>query len=201
MSGRTAPLPAEAPLPGSEYAYLLGIYLGDGYLFKHPRAWRLHVYQDAAYPGIIDEIAGAIRAVAPGRKVSVYLRDGGSVDIGAYSKTWPALFPQHGRGRKHERLIVLADWQKPIVDEHARAFIRGLIHSDGCRVVARQRSRRGHYEYPRYLFPNRSEDIKGVLGEQLDRLGIAWNRPNDKEIQVSRRDAVAALDEFVGPKA
>lgn len=200
VSGKTPPLKEAPPLPHVEYAYLLGIYLGDGYLFKHPRTWRLHVYQDAAYPGIIEEISNAIRMVAPGRRVNVYKRDSRCVDISAYFSRWFELFPQHGPGRKHERRIILADWQKPIVDGCARAFVRGLIQSDGCRIIARQRGRDRYYEYPRYLFANRSEDIKALFCVQLDRLGISWNRPNDWEIQISRREAVRALDEFVGPK-
>ena len=50
---------------------------------------------------------------------------------------WPCLFPQHGPGRKHERRIVLASWQQEIVEAKGEAFLRGTIHSDGCRTVNR----------------------------------------------------------------
>ena len=49
-------------------------------------------------------------------------------------KHWPCLFPQHGPGRKHERPIVLEDWQRTIVEAHPGPFLRGLFHSDGCRA-------------------------------------------------------------------
>jgi hypothetical protein len=52
----------------------------------------------------------------------------------------------------------------------------------------------------RYGFSNRSNDIKAIFCEHLDLLGIAWTRPNDKDIAVATRAGVAALDEFVGPK-
>jgi hypothetical protein len=52
----------------------------------------------------------------------------------------------------------------------------------------------------RYSFSNRSEDIKGILCEHLDLLGIAWRRAGDQNISIARREAVAALDAFVGPK-
>ncbi|MGI8537601.1 MAG: hypothetical protein ACR2K2_14215 [Mycobacteriales bacterium] len=56
------------------------------------------------------------------------------------------------------------------------------------------------YRYPRYEFTNKSDDIRGICGEALDLLGIAW-RPNGPwRISVARRAAVAALDEHVGPK-
>ena len=67
---------------------------------------------------------------------------------------WPEAFPQHGPGRKHERPIVLEDWQQAIVDEHPWAFLRGLIHSDGCRTTNRFKTklpsgRVAEYSYPR----------------------------------------------------
>jgi hypothetical protein len=71
-------------------------------------------------------------------------------------KHWPCLFPQHGPGRKHERPILLEDWQREIVERHPGDFLRGLFHSDGCRtrnwatrVVAGERRR---YDYPRWEF-------------------------------------------------
>jgi hypothetical protein len=64
------------------------------------------------------------------------------------------------------------------------------------------RLRRGRaYRYARYSFSNRSDDIKAILCEHLDLLGIRWTRPNDKDIAVARRKDVARLDEFVGRKA
>ena len=39
-----------------QYAYLLGLYLGDGCLLKHPRGvYRLHIFLDSAYPMIAAE--------------------------------------------------------------------------------------------------------------------------------------------------
>ncbi len=43
-----------------EYVYLLGLYLGDGCLSSHPRGvYRLRIFLDAKYPGIITRAAGA----------------------------------------------------------------------------------------------------------------------------------------------
>ena len=56
------------------------------------------------------------------------------------------------------------------------------------------------YEYPRYLFSNESADILRLCGEALDRLGVAWRYSRRNSISVARREAVARLDEFVGPK-
>jgi hypothetical protein len=56
------------------------------------------------------------------------------------------------------------------------------------------------YEYPRYLFVNRSADIRRLRGEALGRLGVAWRFSKPATISVARREAVARRDEFVGPK-
>ena len=56
------------------------------------------------------------------------------------------------------------------------------------------------YAYPRYFFSNESRDILAIMGNALDRVGVAWryNRPNS--ISIARRAAVAAMDQHVGPK-
>jgi hypothetical protein len=114
------------------------------------------------------------------------------------------LFPQHGPGRKHQRKIELDEWQDVIVEKFPGDFARGLFHSDGWRGVNRVRRRLASsirsYEYPRYLFGNESGDILRLCGETLDRLGVAWRFSRRNAISVARREAVARLDEFVGPK-
>ena len=126
------------------------------------------------------------------------------VNVEACSRHWLHLFPQHGKGRKHERAIVLEPWQQKLVDADPRPMVRGLLHSDGCRVTNWTEKRVGEtvkrYEYPRYLFSNRSDDIRAIFTDALDRLGIAWRRNGPWSVSVARRDAVAALDTFVGPK-
>jgi hypothetical protein len=185
-------------LPGAAYSYLLGLYLGDGFIAHGPRAASLQIFFDARYPGIIGEAVRAIRAVRPHNRVWVARRvPTQCVLVQAWSTHWPQLFPQHGPGPKHERLIKLVSWQRAVSLAHPRELIRGLIHSDGSRFLNRVGTR---YAYPRYEFSNRSEDIKAILCEHLDLLGIAWRRRGPYAISVARREAVAALDAFVGPK-
>ena len=56
------------------------------------------------------------------------------------------------------------------------------------------------YEYPRYFFTNRSLDILALCCAALDHLDIAYRRPHWDQVSVARREAVAALDAWVGPK-
>src|SRR4051812_24986651 len=128
-----------------------------------------------------------------------------AVTVQSFGKAWPDAFPQHGPGPKHKRPIVLADWQREIVDRHPREFLRGLIHSDGCRTTNRFKTklpsgRIAEYAYARYFFSNLSPDIRALFCEYCDRLGIRWTQSNHRNISVSHRESVAKLDEFVGPK-
>lgn len=184
-------------LPGEKYAYLLGAYLGDGHLARRPRGvWRLRISTDAAYPGIIEECRLAMEAIMIGQRAHTLSPSPRCVVISMYSKHWVCLFPQRRPGRKHERPINLQPWQQRLVRRDAKSFVRGLIHSDGCRVIANDRGLR----CARYYFSNRSEDIKGLFCDALDSLGIHWTRPNDRQIAIYRREAVTRLDQFIGPK-
>ncbi len=56
------------------------------------------------------------------------------------------------------------------------------------------------YVYPRYLFSNRSADIRQIFCDACDRLGIEWRVMTKYNISIARRDSIATMDEFVGPK-
>jgi hypothetical protein len=135
----------------------------------------------------------------PGRTVNIRKKRGQEmVIIASYSKHWPCLFPQHGAGMKHTRKLALEPWQESIVQHHAEAFLRGLIHSDGCRVLNRVQKRK--YVYPRYNFTNRSNDIHRLFADACDQLGVHWRWMNPYTISIARRESVALMDTFVGPK-
>ena len=95
---------------------------------------------------------------------------------------------------------MLENWQRVIVDRHPKSLLRGLIHSDGWRGANRVTVRGRTYEYPRYQFSNVSDDIRRIFCDACDVLGIEWRRMNAKNISVAKRNSVAALDEFIGPK-
>jgi hypothetical protein len=198
--GRSGPLPL-IELPARRYAYLLGLYLGDGYLARSGRTFQLRVFLDAAYPRVAREAADAMSAVTPSHSVAIDQRHPDRcLSVKCHWRWWPALIPQHGPGRKHLRRIALKDWQREITHDHPKQLIRGLLHSDGSRYVAVQRRHGREYRYVRYGFTNLSEDIKAIFCHHLDLLGIQWTRASSKNIAIARRSAVAKLDEFVGPK-
>ncbi|RKT18495.1 hypothetical protein BX285_2918 [Streptomyces sp. 1114.5] len=173
------------------YSYLLGLYLGDGHI-SHPKQHRtasLFIPCDDNWPGIMDAAETAMRQVFP-TLTPCRVRRPGAHNIKVYSKHLTCYFPQHGPGKKHERL-------------------RGLIHSDGCRITNWATRTVGgvtkRYEYPRYFFTNTSTDIIGLFTATLDAVGVRWKasipRPTGQvNISVARKDSVALMDAHIGPK-
>ncbi len=202
----TFSLPADwRPINLERYAYLLGIYLGDGHISRHRRTFLLSIYLDLAHPNTVEEVAEAMAEILS-TPVNRWVRPGTKcVRLSSTSPNWTQVFPQHGAGPKHKRRIELVAWQREIVDAHPKAFLRGLIHSDGCRCIneftVQLKDGLKGYAYPRYFFSNLSEDIRTLFCEQCDRLGIRWSMSNARNVSVSHRDSVALLDSFVGPKS
>lgn len=189
---------------GPSYLHLLGLYLGDGTISAHRRdVYRLRIFLDQKYPLIVDECAHSMRAVLSTGKVHRLLTPSHCYSVSAYSRGWPCLFPQHGPGSKHTRPIHLASWQQGLAETWPEQLLRGMIQSDGCRVV---NSGRSGWRQPRYAFSNVSTDITSIFCSACDCLGLRWTAsfPSRESaavsIYVSRKADVARLDEFIGPK-
>ncbi|MER5912272.1 transcriptional regulator [Streptomyces sp. NPDC001982] len=199
---------AEPPADQASYSYLLGLYLGDGCISPGMKTgYFLRIACADAWPGLIEAAAAAVEAVNPSGK-AYRVQAVGCISVVGYSRHWPCFFPQHGPGKKHERRITLEPWQQEIVDTYPWEFIRGLIHSDGCRItnwatrmVGGERKR---YEYPRYFFTNVSDDIRRLYTDTLDKLGVQWTQctrnGNAFNISVARKASTTIMDTHVGPK-
>ncbi|MGW7029016.1 helix-turn-helix domain-containing protein [Streptomyces xanthophaeus] len=194
-----------SPLDTEAYSYLLGLYLGDGHISRYSghRVPNLMITRDDHWPGLMDATEQAMQRVFPFNQVC-RVRKTGCHNVKVYSKHLPCLFPQHGPGRKHERRIALEDWQQEIVDAHPWEFIRGLIHSDGCRVTNWTVRNGKRYEYPRYFFTNKSDDIRKLCTDTLAKVGVEWTilaRGSDPfNVSIARRASVVLMDAHVGAK-
>lgn len=190
---------------GASYCYLLGAYLGDGTVNVQKGVW-LQIVNDRRYSGISGGILAAMATTFPGRPPRVHPSSCGESDVLCISHpAIPQAFPQHGPGRKHLRPITLVDWQLALTHAHPGSLLRGLIHSDGCRVVNRFRTklpsgRVAEYSYVRYFFTNLSSDIRRIFVEHAGLLGVRVTQSNHRNLTVSRRDSVAILERIVGPK-
>jgi hypothetical protein len=162
-----------------------------------PGPTRLRITCDTQYPAIIARCREAIYMLTTKQRAAITHRSDGCVDVSKCANHWPCLFPQHGPGKKHTRRIALEPWQQALVDKATEEFVCGLIHSDGCRVVANDRG----VTSIRYHFSNRSEDVIGLFTAALDRLDIPWTRSDGHTVSIYRKAATARMDEFIGPKA
>jgi hypothetical protein len=161
--------------------------------------YRLRVTLDLHYPGIITECQAAMAVVL--LKIVGRVDRIGCTDVSSYSKHWPCLFPQHGPGPEHTRPIVLAPWQRDVaLEKYPQWLLRGLIHSDGWRGTNVAVTPHGRYLYPRYQFSNRSDDIRAIFAAACAAVGVACRQSNRWNMSVARRDDVARLDQWMGPK-
>lgn len=183
------------------YVYVFGMYLGDGHITVMANGvQRLRISCCDDYPFVMDECERALQKVLPQNRIT-RVQCTGCTTLGVYSNHLKCLFPQHGAGKKSERPIVLWDWQKRIVATQAEGFVKGLLNSDGCRSINRVKVAGRYRGYPRYFFSNRSQDILRLFTDACDRLGVEWRQNLPWSISVARRDSVALLDKFVGPKS
>jgi Homeodomain-like domain/LAGLIDADG-like domain len=180
-----------------DYAELLGLYLGDGYIVRTGRSDRLRIYFDTRYIRIVSEAETLLRRCFPAHGVGRLTSAKGTTTIlSLYCTHLACLFPQHGAGRKHQRDIILEDWQTAIVSREPWSFIRGLIRSDGCAFV----NRTGRYAYLSYEFSNRSSQIRELFMDACDRVGVEY-RAYRRYVRIYRRPSVALMEQHAGLKA
>ena len=195
------------PTPCADYAYLLGLYLGDGCISRasdrNKDVWKLRIFCADAWPGLTAECVRAMRAIRPDNKIFTVQKQG-CTEVLSTSRHWPCLFPQHGAGKKHLRRIELAQWQQVIVERYPGKFVRGLMHSDGYRGLNRVRQTLETGErrigVPAVSVRERVGGHPVPVRADAGPAGGGWRFSKPNTISVAKRDAVARLDEFVGPK-
>lgn len=180
------------------YAFLLGMYLGDGYIIEQGRTYWLRITLHSQYRQITASCVQAIETILPDNTVRIIDRPGNNtIDVSCHSNHWCELFPQHGKGKKHQREITLEHWQQQIVEQYPLEFFQGLYYSDGSRFSNIVNGK----DYPRYQFTNYSEDIIQIFCDTCDILDIHWTRKSHgRDIFISRRKDVEYLDRTIGPK-
>jgi hypothetical protein len=171
-----------------DYAYLLGLYLGDGSIVTKTN--RLEVSLDSRYPAVVRSCQLTMRRLHPRGRVAIRRKGDGCRVVSSYAWQWLPLFPQHGAGRKHLRAIRLTEWQLQIVTEHPFDLLRGLVESDGSRFDRKV----GGRSYPAYEFTNESSDIREIFCSTARAVGLVFTVPKPNVVAVARRQHVASLD-------
>ncbi len=158
-------------LADTDYAELLAMYLGDGYISAGPRSLRLRITLDNRHPQIIE--AGVLllqRCFTENHVRAIPRPAGGCTDLSVYSTHLDCIFPQHGPGKKHDRSIELEWWQERALAAAPWNFIRGAIRTDGCAFV----NRTGVHEYLSYDYCNRSLQIAELFMRACDLVGVEY---------------------------
>jgi len=171
------------------YSYILGLYLGDGYINSTERTYRLRIALDSKYPKVINECEKHLKILLPNNKVNRVIRKVTTTYVSVYSNKLPLLFPQHGVGKKLERKIELSDWQKGIIINDL--FLKRLYQSDGSYYKSR--------DYYFYNFRNHSLDILNIYKSTCDELNILYTETKHT-INHYRQSEVKKLNDIIGTK-
>jgi len=177
------------------YSYILGLYLGDGYINKMKRTYRLRIFNTKEYEQLNNHIKRQLQILFPNNKI-------GFVDFKSYlsihvysNKLIPHLFPQNGIGRKHTRNIKLVDWQKRIISH--KHLLMGLFHSDGTFYYRKNKKN----IYPAYGFRNESDDIHEIFQNCCRNLNISYTFSiKRKNTNIYKNNDVIKLKEIIGTK-
>jgi hypothetical protein len=183
----------------ADYSYLLGLYLGDGCIYRLPKTYKLTITLDNKYDSLneytISVFSRFFEKPAYIFDLSLHGR-GNAIDIITHSCTLPVIFPQHGRGRKHDRSIELKEWQVDIID--SISFVKGLMMSDGSMYVDLQcgNTKAG--------FTNKSEDIIRIFEKYLNKLNIEYKTYKKKTgiymTTIHKQESVSRLVDLIGTK-
>lgn len=175
------------------YSYVLGLYLGDGYINKMSRTYRMRITLDIKYTNLNLYARDNIQKLFPKNKVSIMKGQGNCVIINVYNNLIPELFPHLGKGKKYKRKIELKEWQKEIINE--ACFLQGLFHSDGCFFTAKVNK----YEYKRFEFKNCSTDLHLFFRECCDKLNIKYTIRN-LYTTIAKKEDVTKIFKTIGSK-
>lgn len=148
------------------YSYLLGAYLGDGWIVKQPTQIKFFICKDRSRQTLLrfwERILSKIGTVDTfHRKTNC---DVLKICLGLeYLK----IFPQAGDGRKHFRDVKLTSWQTDIIDY--KFLLLGLFHTDGSCYKPTPTSTKLVYE-----FSNASMDIIEIYKTCLEKLQIGFS--------------------------
>ena len=197
VSGSCQPCPFIERMPTGPDAYLLGLYLGDGCLSESVAAcsafasrWtRDTPASSTSAVGLWPFRSRTKWAGCSARDASRFTRtpSTGSVSFRSTASAPSICGPSclHS-GSSRSPLTAIRT-----------CFFEDSCSSDGWRGTNRVP---GGYEYPRYMFSNRSADIRQLFQAGCQRMAINCRPTGKWQVAVSRRKDVARMDVFIGTK-
>lgn len=177
------------------YSYILGLYLGDGYIDFYPRSLRLRIFLDSKYDRLNEFVERVLCFLFFENKVyRGFHGNKNCIYFSVYSKELERLFPHLGKRTKHNRKIFFQDWQKNILS--GTELLMGLIHSDGCCYFSNG--------LMNFTFTNMSQDIHRIFQEYCTLYGIKFTISHKNGVvfrtNINKREDVKKLYGMIGNK-
>lgn len=188
-----------------EYSYILGLYLGDGYISKQSRTFKMRICLDIKYDNLNLFAIQKLSTLFPNNKPHVLKLKNkitnlfNQIILSIHNNNLNLLFPQYGVGKKHLREIKLTKWQTDIIDY--KYLLLGFFHSDGC------------YYYNKtsksfsYSFTNFSTDIINIYKQCCEKNNLSFfvTKANAKngikyQVVVGRKKDVEIFNNIFGTK-
>lgn len=181
-----------------DYSYLLGLYLGDGCIYKLKRTEKITITLDKKYEKL-NEYTINIFSRFFNKDSYIFDRSlhnrGNAIDVIHHSSHLSLIFPQHGIGKKHNRDVSLKSWQESIIDDIS--LVKGLIMSDGTYYLDNQTN------IKKYSFSNKSKDIIDLMKGLLIKLNIdfkLYNKVSKYELVIHSKNQAEKLHNIIGDK-
>lgn len=175
-----------------EYAYIFGVYLGDGYIIRNKRTYKLMFSILENHTEVQKKISSQLKILFPFNKINILKRKNSKCcDIIVYSNNIPLLFPQYGSGHKHERKIETTELQRFNIITYPKEFLSGLLDSDGTSYI------QSNLRF--YMFKNKSVNIVKIFCDTCDLLDIKYTVVKFKSIYsvyIRRKKYVRLLETF-----
>lgn len=154
----------------AHYAYILGLYLADGSISHFPRTKRLRIsLHSENNKEQIERAVKCLQLLFPENNVSIFKKGKSNcVDVSVYNSKLDQYFPQHGSGRKHDRVLILTNWQDEIIKKYKSCFLHGLFDGDGSLYMNRTRG------VECAQFTNKSQDILKWFKEGIEPHNITY---------------------------
>jgi transcriptional regulator with XRE-family HTH domain len=189
----------------SVYSYVLGLYLGDGYINKQGRTYKIRFFLDGKYKTLNDFVRKNLSLLFPKNSIGtlktkkINSTDTSMEIISCHNNYITSLFPQHGPKKKHQRSIILEEWQLKIIEPSY--LLTGLFHSDGSYYLNNKTKKN------EYSFSNYSLEIIQIFKNCLEHYNVSnficktrINKNIKYQIFVTKKESVEKLNSLIGTK-
>jgi len=170
-----------------DLAELIGVVLGDGNIFKFPRAEALTIASNAKNKGFIQRYSSLIQKIFS-KKPTINKPSRGCVRIRLYEKNISKRlnFPTGARRNQNAKIPF---WILKNRDYLIR-YLRGLYEAEGSFCVHKPT-----YTY-KFLFGNRNKSLLGNVYRGLRKLGFHPHK-SKYQIQVSKKEEVYRIKDLI----